>query len=337
MAWQMPGNRLPLDFMPALEGLPPIGEDSLTAALMDLKNVTAGELAAANRKPHKSQPNAPPTATSGSLSRSSDSPSSGSFPGARSYVTPEDIATAAARSVELIEAEDWAEALKAVVEEHDLTCRAYGNMDGRTLQALSTYAGVLWQLGRGTDARELLEELVDKRSQAVANFDPSAAKADEVAEARSLLADALVELATVLAELEEPSLAVPLLQQALAIREAALGTFSEQSLGIYDQLARALAGGGMGEAAVDALRKSLKVKRAMYGAVSLEVADGHNELAVALQVRARFAATPRLRAQAPPAHARRAGAARSCAPRRRRRCFREEAPALTPPEHGALC
>ena len=133
--------------------------------------------------------------------------------------------------------------------------------------------------------KKVLEELVDRRTQAVASIDPKAG-ADELTRAQDLLADALLELSTVLAELEEPSLAVPLLQRALEIRETAVGTFSDQSLLIYDQLARALADGGMSVAAVETLRKSLEVKRTMHGAVSLEVAEGHNELAVALQARA---------------------------------------------------
>ena len=263
-----------------------IVEDSLTAALMDLKHVSA-PLKAGQLKGGGT----PSGSASGSTAPASSetTSTSSSLAGTRSYVTPDDIAAIAERAAELIDEESWEEALKFVIEEHDLTSRAYGNMDDRTLQALSTYAGVLWQLGRGSDTRELLEELVDRRTQAVASIDPKAG-ADELTRAQDLLADALLELSTVLAELEEPSLAVPLLQRALEIRETAVGTFSDQSLLIYDQLARALADGGMSVAAVETLRKSLEVKRTMHGAVSLEVAEGHNELAVALQARA-----PRLR------------------------------------------
>ena len=53
-----------------------------------------------------------------------------------------------------------------VTEEHELLSSVHGDGDPRTLQALATYAGVLWQLGRGSDAQELLEELVAKRTQA---------------------------------------------------------------------------------------------------------------------------------------------------------------------------
>ena len=280
-------SRMPPNVRTVSPDWQPLGvivEDSLTAALMDLKHVSA---------PLSKVKGGGPPSGSGSSSTapasSETASTSSSLAGTRSYVTPDDIAAIAERAAELIDEESWEEALKFVIEEHDLTSRAYGNMDDRTLQALSTYAGVLWQLGRGSDTRELLEELVDRRTQAVASIDPKAG-ADELTRAQDLLADALLELSTVLAELEEPLLAVPLLQRALEIRETALGTFSDQSLLIYDQLARALADGGMSVAAVETLRKSLEVKRTMHGAVSLEVAEGHNELAVALQARA-----PRLR------------------------------------------
>jgi hypothetical protein len=165
-----------------------IVEDSLTAALMDLKHVSA---------PLSKVKGGGPLSGSGSSSTapasSETTSTSSSLAGTRSYVTPDDIAAIAERAAELIDEESWEEALKFVIEEHDLTSRAYGNMDDRTLQALSTYAGVLWQLGRGSDTRELLEELVDRRTQAVASMDPKAG-ADELTRAQDLLADALLEL-----------------------------------------------------------------------------------------------------------------------------------------------
>ena len=152
-----------------------IVEDSLTAALMDLKHVSA-PLKAGQVKGGGT----PSGSASGSTAPASSetTSTSSSLAGTRSYVTPDDIAAIAERAAELIDEESWEEALKFVIEEHDLTSRAYGNMDDRTLQALSTYAGVLWQLGRGSDTRELLEELVDRRTQAVASIDPKAG-ADE--------------------------------------------------------------------------------------------------------------------------------------------------------------
>ena len=66
---------------------------------------------------------------------------------------------------QLVEEERWEEALEVVAEEYELLRRERGDSDSRTLEALGTYAGVLWQLGRAEDARELLEELVAKRSE----------------------------------------------------------------------------------------------------------------------------------------------------------------------------
>lgn len=74
------------------------------------------------------------------------------------------LAEMSAMCAQLIEEEKWETALTVVTEEHELTRQQYGDIDFRTLEVLSTYAGVLWQLGRGEDARELLEELVTKRS-----------------------------------------------------------------------------------------------------------------------------------------------------------------------------
>ena len=70
-----------------------------------------------------------------------------------------------ALSEQLVAEERWETALAVVTEQHELLCSVLGEHDARTLQVLGTYAGVLWQLGRSSDTRELLEELVSKRSQ----------------------------------------------------------------------------------------------------------------------------------------------------------------------------
>ena len=154
---------------------------SIAACLKDLEHVTESEF----------RTNSPAAALQKTVDRRTDvslssSPLSGdTFP---------DIARLSTLSAQLVEEERWEEALKVVVDEHDLASRAYGDAHERTLQALATYAGVLWQLDRGQDARELLEELVQKRTQLAEAIDSNA---PERAVADESLADALVELSTV--------------------------------------------------------------------------------------------------------------------------------------------
>lgn len=105
------------------------------------------------------------------------------------------------RSSQLIANDSWEEALNVVSQEHELVSALYGDTDERTLSVLGKYAGVLWNLDRGADAKELLEELVDKHSRIAS----AAADGDGAEEARSQLADVLSELSTVLMELDSPA------------------------------------------------------------------------------------------------------------------------------------
>ena len=155
---------------------------SLAACLKDLEHVTESEF----RK------NSPAAALQKPVDRITTDVSSSSSP--MSGDTYPDIARLSTLSAQLVEEERWEEALKVVVEEHDLASRAYGDAHDHTLQALATYAGVLWQLDRGQDARELLDELVQKRAELAEAID---ADAPERAAADESLADALVELSTV--------------------------------------------------------------------------------------------------------------------------------------------
>ena len=104
----------------------------------------------------------------------------------------------------LVQSEQWEAALIVVTENHELCSRAHGELDERTLQALSTYAGVLWQLERGRDARALLEELVAKRRQRAAACETSTDGTAAVDAANRQLADVLIELSTVMTELDAP-------------------------------------------------------------------------------------------------------------------------------------
>ena len=194
-----------------------------------------------------------------------------------------DYSELSARVARMIEHENWSAALQPVVEEYDMTCRAYGECDERSLQVLGTYAGVLWQLNRNEDARELLEELVAKRSAVVASLSCTHLTSVKLASARDLLTDALIELSTVLLETEHAMDAVPLLEQALDIRTSLHGPASEDALQARDQLSRAFNEAGMASQAIDCLRTALSVKQDVHGLGSQEVADCHNELAVVLQ------------------------------------------------------
>ena len=198
-----------------------LGEASLRSALIGL-----GYIGDANPplKPHLQGVD--------THSDTQDSSSSSTSPGtsAGESSSPAELDSLSALTAQLIEEEDWEAALKNVVEEHDLACHTRGERDERALQALETYAGVLWQLGRTRDGLELLENLVSTRTdvrcgprpppeprpccmrrrprpephplgplawlpQIVSTSDPT--DGESFTKAESLLADALLQLSTV--------------------------------------------------------------------------------------------------------------------------------------------
>ena len=99
-----------------------------------------------------------------------------------------------ALAASLVEQERWDEALGPVAEEHARTRDAYGAEDERTMQALATYAGVMWQLDNGNEAKALLTELIQQRSQLVDRLGGADASARSAAEQQ--LADAFAPSAT---------------------------------------------------------------------------------------------------------------------------------------------
>ena len=150
----------------------------IDSALHDLSELTESELKA-SRLPEPQKQSAPLRKSgsgrgdggiNGKQPAASSPPDSSTSAQTSSYEGP--VPTQAASltelselSAQLVDDERWDAALGVVGEEHELMCLIHGESDVRTLQVLSTYAGVLWQLGRGVDARDLLQELANKRTQ----------------------------------------------------------------------------------------------------------------------------------------------------------------------------
>ena len=137
-----------------------MADSAIDQALKQLRDLTELELPGARPHEARGKPSEPGSGSRGTTATNpSSSPGSAGAEAAR-------LGEIAALSAQLLDEERYESALDLVVEEFELSISVHGESHPRTLQALSTYAGVLWQLGRGSDARELLEELVAKRAQA---------------------------------------------------------------------------------------------------------------------------------------------------------------------------
>ena len=276
-----------------------MADDALWASLKELRDATETDLMVVGQDPKTPRRGIGSKGSlnfMGGLKPISKEESSDTAQGASSTTSLNELASL---SAQLVEEEQWDAALEVVSEEHELNRLEYGESDPRTLEVLGTYAGVLWQLGRGEDARELLEELVEKRTALVVRLgsrgeagggssggEPDGAADDQpeqLLNAQAELADCLVELSTVLSEMGRPADAVPLLRRAMALQTVTHGETSFDVMTCNDMLARALADSGHAAEVVPTLRRSLDLKRAVHGEASQEVADAHNELAVALQ------------------------------------------------------
>ena len=141
---------------------------ALWASLKELRDATESDLLVAgqDRKPGKHSAHSCFEVLR-EQSPNSKQESSSTQPGGSSTASLAELATL---SAQLVDDERWSDALEVVAEEHELNRLAYGEADPHTLEVLGTYAGVLWQLGRGEDARELLEELVEKRTALVVSL-----------------------------------------------------------------------------------------------------------------------------------------------------------------------
>ena len=146
--------------------------DSLDSALKELRELTERELDTVSSRSSKSKEPSQPSPQDSSSSTADVA--SSSYEGAPEMAPSRHLAISesssyiqeiSALSEQLVAEERWETALAVVTEQHELLCSVLGEHDARTLQVLGTYAGVLWQLGRASDAWELLEELVSKREK----------------------------------------------------------------------------------------------------------------------------------------------------------------------------
>ena len=138
--------------------------DPIDSALKELRELTELDLSGHSRgaATHSIHKSSSPPESKASTATATSSSDGGQFSRSETLASLESLTEL---SAQLIEEERWEVALAVVTEEHELMCTVHGESDQRTLQVLGTYAGVLWQLGRGRDARDLLEELVAKRKE----------------------------------------------------------------------------------------------------------------------------------------------------------------------------
>ena len=135
----------------------------IDSALKELRELTESELSGLSRDASKRAAAAAQHSPPGSKASTATGESSSEGQISR-IATLSSLEAISELSAQLVEEERWEAALAVVTEEHELMGSMHGEADERTLQVLSVYAGVLWQLGRGRDARDLLDELVSRRT-----------------------------------------------------------------------------------------------------------------------------------------------------------------------------
>ena len=136
----------------------------IDSALKELRELTESELSGLSRDASKRAAAAAQHSPPGSKASTATGESSSEGQISR-IATLSSLEAISELSAQLVEEERWEAALAVVTEEHELMGSMHGEADERTLQVLSVYAGVLWQLGRGRDARDLLDELVSRRKE----------------------------------------------------------------------------------------------------------------------------------------------------------------------------